>query len=651
MTARPTFQSALSRRELLIASGLSGAALAFATGARAQTPVVPASFTEAPALAEQVAAGTLPPVAERLPAEPMVLQPVERTGVYGGTWRMALVGGSDTQLLYRTIGYEPLMRWDLAWENVIPNLATDAQVSDDARTYTFTLREGVKWSDGEPFTSEDIRFYVEDVRNHPDLGSGGSNPVSVEVIDALTITISWEQPNGLFLTELAGSDGDVWTSLPSHYLKQFHESYNTTNLPDLVEQEGAADWIELFNMMGASIPGASVGARWGNPQLPTLYAWQIVEPYGTTTLVTATRNPWYWKVDPAGNQLPYIDEVNYAVLENAEVLLLQAANGEIDMQYRNLATSINKPVLAESRESGGFHFFDTISSYANTASIHLNMNHKDPAKREVFANRDFRIGLSHGIERQQIIDIVFVGQTEAWQNAPHRDTPFYHEQLATQYLAFDPDLANEYLDKVLPEKDGEGFRLGADGSRFSFIIELIPGETVDITNLVVDHWRALGIDCQAEVSDRSLFEQRRLANEHDVTVFFGAGGLDVIENPPQFLPVASRADYAQAWVSWYQQLSSPTTAPEEPPPATKEQMALFDEIRQTSDRQAQIDLMQQILQIAADEFYGIGICLPPLGYGVVKDNFFNVPPVIFDSFTWLSPAPANPAQFFIEEID
>jgi peptide/nickel transport system substrate-binding protein len=627
---------------------MAGAALAFATTARAQTPAAPAAFAEAPALAEQVASGALPPVEERLPSEPMVLEPVDRVGVYGGTWRMALVGGADTQLLNRTIGYEPLMRWDLAWENVIPGVATGVEVSDDARAYTFTLRPGMKWSDGEPFTSEDIRFYVEDYRNNPDLGNVGTNPVSVEVIDEVTITISWETPNGLFLTELAGPNGDGWTSYPSHYLKQFHATYNTTNLDELVAQEEVADWVELFNKKGASIPGTTWVARWSNPELPTIYAWQIVTPYGEGTQVTATRNPWYWKVDPEGNQLPYIDQLVYGVLEDPQVLLLQAANGEIDMQYRNLGTTLNKPVLADAREAGGFHFFDTISSYSNTASIHLNMTHKNPAMREIFANKDFRIGLSHGIDRQQIIDIVFVGQTEAWQNAPHRDTAFYNEQLATQYTTFDPDLANEYLDKVLPAKDGDGFRLLPDGNRFLFVIDLILGETVDITNLVVNHWRALGIDCQSNLIDRALFEERHTANEHDATVFFAAGGLDVIENPPQFVPVATRADYAQAWVSWYLQTTTSSTAPEEPPAVTQEQMAIYDEIRQTSDREEQIALMQQVLQIAADEFYNIGVCLPPLGYGVVKNNFFNVPTVIFDSFTWLSPAPANPAQFFIE---
>jgi peptide/nickel transport system substrate-binding protein len=640
---------AVTRRELLAAAGLSGAALAFFTSARAQTPATPVSFAEAPTLTERVNSGELPAVEERLPTQPLVVEPVERVGVYGGTWRMALVGGSDTQQLNRTVGYEPLVRWDLEWKNIVPNLATDIQVSDDSRVYTVTLRDGVKWSDGEPFTTEDILFYVNDVRLNTELGGGpGINPVSAEATDAKTITISFEKPNGLFLSDLAGPSGDVWTSYPSHYLKQFHATYNTTNLDELIAEAGASGWVELFGIKGHNVAGTSYNARWGNVELPTIYAWQLTEPYGDGTRVSAVRNPYYWKVDTAGNQLPYIETLNYAVLQDTEVLLLQAANGEIDMQHRNLATTVNKPVLADAQEAGGFHFYDTISSYANTASIHLNLTHKDPVKREIFANKDFRIGLSHAINRQEIIDIIFAGQTEAWQNAPHRDTRFFNEQLAKQYTEFDLALAEESLNKVLPNKDGDDFRVGPDGNRLSFTIEFIIGETVDITNLVVDQWRAIGIDVTGSLIDRSLFEERHVANDHDATVFFAAGGIDVIENPPQFVPVATRADYAQAWVNWYLNPTSPNTTPEEPPEVVREQMALYDQVKQTSDPDEQAALMLEVLQIAADQFYSIGVCLPPRGYGVVKNNFFNVPAVIFDSFTWLSPAPANPSQFFIE---
>jgi peptide/nickel transport system substrate-binding protein len=645
-----TLEVSLSRRQLARVAAMAGLV---ATGAGyrsawAQTPAV-APAGEAPSLTEQVNAGTIPPLAERLPAQPVVVDPVERVGVYGGTWRMGLVGGADTQLLNRTIGYEPLLRWDLAWEKIIPNLATAVEVSDDATTYTFTLREGVKWNDGTPFTADDIAFYVNDVRANVDLGGGGgTNPATSEVIDAQTIRISFEKPNGLFLTEIAGPSGDTWTAFPKHYLQQFHATYNTTNLDELVAQEGASGWAELFQRKGSQVPGTPINARWSNLDLPTIYGWQLTEPYGDGTRVTAVRNPYYWKIDSAGNQLPYIDGISYNVLQDAQVLLLQAANGEVDMQFRSISTSVNKPVLADAQATGNFHFFETISSYANTNCIHLNLCHKDPVKREIFANKDFRIGLSHAINRQEIIDILYVGQTEAWQNAPHRDTEFFNEQLATQYLAYDPDLAKETIAKVLPERDGEGFFLDSTGKRLTFTMDVVPGENTDITNLVVNHWRAIGIDVAANVMDRSLFEERRVVNDHDATVFYAAGGIDVIENPPQFLPIATRADYAQPWVVWYTKPTSPDVTPEEPPEIVQQQMTMYDELRATADRPTQVGLMNEIIQIAADQFYNIGICLPPLGYGIQKNNFFNVPPVIFDSFTWLSPAPANPCQFFIE---
>jgi len=243
-------KSRFSRRKFLALTGAAGYAVT-ANGAggyaiaQEGTPV--AASAEAPILAEQVAAGTLPALADRMPANPMVVQPHESVGKYGGTWRTALVGGADTAWLDRTVGYDYLVRYSEDWNEVIPNLAESYEASDDARSYTFKLREGTRWSDGEPFTADDIMFYIDDVSGNAELTpSRGDNPFTGEKIDDYTVKITFEKPNGLFLTELATPLGSGWTRYPKHYLSQFHKTYNTENLDDLVEEAGAADWLELF---------------------------------------------------------------------------------------------------------------------------------------------------------------------------------------------------------------------------------------------------------------------------------------------------------------------------------------------------------------------------------------------------------------------
>jgi peptide/nickel transport system substrate-binding protein len=289
----------------------------------------------------------------------------------------------------------------------------------------------------------------------------------------------------------------------------------------------------------------------------------------------------------------------------------------------------------------------------NSAVISLNLTHKDPVKRQIFQNKDFRIGLSHAIDRQEIIDVVFVGQGEPWQAAPRKESALYSERLAKQYTEYDPKRAVEALDRAFPQKDGQGFRLGPDGKRISFTVEITAGTAPtrsDVMNLVRAHWQRVGVEVQVKDEDRALFDTRLGANEHDAAVWDGAGGLDVILNPPYYFPWSSRSDYAQAWQVWYNNPSGAgaRTAPEEPPAATKQQMDLYRQLTATGDPAKQNEIMRQILAIAADEFYAIGIALPPNGYGVVKNGFKNVPAIFPDAFMYPSPAPTNPPQYFIE---
>ncbi len=287
--------------------------------------------------------------------------------------------------------------------------------------------------------------------------------------------------------------------------------------------------------------------------------------------------------------------------------------------------------------------------------VFLNLTTKNPVLREIFRNKDFRIGLSHAINRQELLDVVYVGQGEPWQAAPRRETPFFNERLAKQYIEYDVKRANEALDRAFPRKDAEGFRVGPDGKRISFNVEVTAGSpgaeaAPQALELVQGHWRKVGIEMQVKNEDRALLYTRKNANEHDAVVWAGDGGLkDGLVEMRYYFPFSFESNFAQAWTAWYNPGGNPRTQPEEPPEATKRQMALYDQIRVTPDEAKQVELVKQILDIAADQFYNMGLALPPNSYGIVKNNMRNVPATMF--FTggpWLNPAATNPQQYFFQ---
>ena len=340
-------------------------------------------------------------------------------------------------------------------------------------------------------------------------------------------------------------------------------------------------------LKGGGVPGTPYNAQWFNEELPTIFAWKIVVPYSGGERVVAERNPYYWKVDPEGNQLPYIDRVVYAVGEDVEVLVLKALNGEIDMQERHISSLANKALFTDNMEAGDYHFFETRFADLNVVTINLNLNHKDPVMREIFQNKDFRIGLSHAINRQEIIDTVFVGQGEPWQVSPQATSPFYNERLAKQYTEYDVDLANEYLDKVLPDKDDDGFRLRPDGEQLVFNVDVISvkPDWIDTMEMVKGYWAEVGVNINVTSVDRSLVYTRKEANEHTALAWWtdGGAGLDTILDPYIFFPQRDETAFAPVWGQWYQ--GDPRG--EEPPAAVKEQQALYDQIKAAADPEVQ----------------------------------------------------------------
>ena len=320
---------------------------------------------------------------------------------------------------------------------------------------------------------------------------------------------------------------------------------------------------------------------------PRIWAWDLETAYGeNTTTVRAERNPYYWKVDTEGNQLPYIDDVVYDVGNDVEVLVLKAMNGEIDYQDRHIATFNNKAVFFDNMEQGGYTLTNQVNANNNVMEVSLNLTHPDPVKNEIFNNKDFRIGLSHAINRQEIIDLVFVGQGEPWQAAPLPESPYYNERLATQYLEYDVDLANEYLDKAgYTERDDEGFRLGPDGNRISFLID-VPTVYIRTGRHGGTARRLLGRSwCRNEAQcHRSRLGQQRLQiNEHDANVWQAPGGIGfgTLLDPRNFVPVHDHSRYAVPWSLYYRGIESDIA--DEPPQEVLDQFEIYRAALATAD--------------------------------------------------------------------
>lgn len=615
-------------------------------------PVAASKYKESPLLAAMVKDGKLPAVDQRVSANPLVLKPLDSIGKYGGTWRTALKGGQDDAWLTRTIGYDYLVRWDREWKTVIPCVAESWTASPDASEYTFKLRKGMKWSDGKPFTADDSMFYFNDVLGNKDLtaavggsfAAGGKYGVASKTDDN-TVVIKFAAPNGLFIVRNATPDGQGPVQVQAAYAKQFHKAYaDAAKLADLVKTEKMDDWIKLFQTKCTNVPGTPINARFMNVDLPVVGAWVLTSPSGANAPCKTARNPYYWKVDPEGNQLPYIDSVFYDLATDIQALALKAAAGEIDMMDRHININQNKPVFVENMKKGDYSLFEEVPASMNQMIISFNLTHKDAKRRAVYQDINFRIGCSYAINRKELINVVWIGQGEAYQLAPRPTSPYFNEKLAKQYTEYDVKQANEYLDKALPKKGADGMRLMPDGSPLSIPFEVsnTRADSVAAAPIIQKYLKAVGIDFQPKVEDRALMYTHKDANEFDAMDWGGDGGLDVVLEPRWYFPYSAESQYGMLWQYWFNK----DPRGEEPPAAPKKQMDLYTQLKATGDAAKQDDLMKQILMISQEQFYAIGIVLPTNGYGIVRNNFKNVMKIMPAAYLYPNPGPSDPPQYY-----
>jgi len=615
------------------------------TSAFAQTTCT--SYNEAPMLADAVASGSLPAVGDRLPAEPMVVEVAEQIGVYGGT--LVDSTGGNRLAEFRHFGYEPLVRWSVDGSQVIPNVAKSWEVSDDATTYTFHLRKGMKWSDGEDFTADDIVFWWEHVETNTDIQSKprgffviGGEQATVTKVDDYTVQFSWSKPNGLFLENLATPYGVRAVQFAEHYHSQFIKGLNPDAVASAMAEAGATEYTQWWT---ATVGSYGKQSEYNNPDRPFIHAWIPREPFLGKERFGFERNPYYFKVDADCNQLPYIDHRVWVLAANPEIQLAKSLTGEVDISRINISTPANRSVFFDNMERGDYRLVSADSADMNVARFSFPENHPDEFRASVYQNKDFRIGLSLAIDREELIDVIFLGQGEPYQVGPGPRSPFYNEKLAKQYTEYNAALAAQHLDLVLPEKDRNGFRLRPNGDRFTLVIAVnkdFKSDWVDMMELIKGYWDAVGVNTVVEVLSDATSIGRRGAADNDIGLWLSENGTGRL--PLLLLDEMLGGDDDLEWTKYHDTNGAEGT---EPPADVQRMFALKDLIPQLAGAQ-QDAAMAEFIDLLAENFPIIGIALPAGNYRAVSNRLRNVPEPLMEGWLYPGISPANFSTFYIE---
>ncbi|MFA9438839.1 ABC transporter substrate-binding protein [Uliginosibacterium sp. sgz301328] len=621
-----------------------------ATIVAATLPAAALAYTQAPMLASDA---KLPPVDKRLPDKPLVIKPIQANGVYGGTLRTVVRATGDQNGILRTIGNQGLTHWTQDGNGVEPYVAESYTVSADASEYTFHLRKGMKWSDGAPFTADDIVFAMNDlILNKEFFGQtldmymvGGKAP-EVTKVDDFTVKFKFAAPYLTFPEWLAAPYGQHQVLYAKHYCQQFHPKYNK-NVSELFAKNNVKDWPTL---MRAKCADTEVPSRWATPERPTLDPWIVKEPYGgTAQRVLMERNPYYWQVDPSGKQLPYIDRVQFAVISDVQAALLQATNGQFDFEGRMFVDVTNRPVLLKNQQKGGYKVFGQVSTNANAAGLWLNQTTKNDKLRPFITNHDFRAALSHAMDREEINKVVYYGLASPWQSGPFKESKWYNEKLGTQYLKHDVDTANKMLDALgLTKRDSDGYREYPNGGRVQLeaIVMIDRTHMIATLELIRRQWKRVGVELTINAAERSLATNRAVNNDYDVSIDVFPGGLDATLAPRAYVanyPLESRQSLE--WVKWYLTQGKQGV---EPSPSMKKRMALYDQWRSAKTPAEADKLFREVLQIAADEFEVIGTVRPAPVTTIRSLKLQNVNEKAPFSWPLGSPALSLPQQWWFK---
>ena len=602
---------------------------------------------EAPVLAERVAAGELPPVAERLPENPFV-QPVQsEIGSYGGTLRRVYTGRGDLPGFSKLSGAW-LITTTPDGGTLIPDLAESFTASPDGLEYTFQLRRGVRWSDGDPWDADDILWFYDNVVMNKELNPGvpshwrvGDEPIELVKIDDHTVSFRLPGPSAVFLQNLT-LDGRSQAGVPSHYLEDFHASFvEKEKLDELVAEAQFDSWVQLFTQKNS---------EWLNPDRPTLRAWKNLHPIGEEVVVLE-RNPYFYKVDPEGNQLPYIDRIEARLVLDRANIPLSAMSGEIDFQLRHIAFS-TFPLLMENRDRGDYDVLRWPYSLGSAYAFMPNLNVKDARKNELFNDRRFRIALSHAIDREEVNEILFLGVTVPRHATVVPESEFYEPDLETMYASYEPETSQRLLEEIGLVKGSDGYYDYADGTDLTVTVTTIPLETygkwADMAELVGGYWDRIGIKNEVQVIDRSLYTDRYRAGDLEIAGWAWGRGLSPLIAPKFVFPSDDTFNPAPLWGRWYQTGGAEGLEPPADHPVRRA-MEMYGQYTSEADADRRAQIGKDLIRLSAEEIWSIGTVGVVPDPVVVSRSLGNVPEQLLSEHLLSSPNNAGVIQFYFKE--
>jgi peptide/nickel transport system substrate-binding protein len=623
----------------------------------------PKQFKQAPMLAELVTAGRLPPVEQRVPQEPLVLQPLHEIGKYGGTWRRGFTGPADVENMGRIMSLDRLIFVDYTGTKIVPSLAKEWTIGDGGRTIRLTLRKGLKWSDGHPMTTDDIMFWFEDLYSNKDIYPGATPEMAINgkpgafvKIDEVTVEARFPEPYPMFVDVLAGFTlvggghvlgGTQWGGFmggfaPAHYLKQFHPKY--ANKDELDQKARAANldgWLAQLKLKNN--PHL-------NPECPVMTPWRTVTPINTPSW-TLERNPFFWCVDTEGNQLPYIDKVSLTLAENLEVANLRAIAGEYDLQTRHLDVA-KLPVFLENRQKGNYRVVLDRGYDAADTAIHINQTYDaDPEIAKWLTNRDFRRALSMGIDRDQLNETFFLGMGIPGSLAPRDDAPDSPgPEWRTKWSTLDINQANELLDKIgLNQKDSEGYRLRTDGKgRLRIELGTVGAAFLPWTQqmeMVAQHWKKIGIQADVKEQERSLADTNARSNLHQTRIW-GGGSPEIFLWPRHDFPSEVNEPFSGThYATWYATNGAQGKKPEDP-----DLLRVYDLMREGAgvETEPRNKLAAEIKKLVVDNLWVLGtVGFRPM-VRVISNRLSNVP----ERLAWYprnrTPGSTHPSTYFFK---